>query len=124
MPELITRDELLALLERDVVTLVEALPAAHYAAEHLPGAVNVLGGLTAAEATRIAPDRDRTVVVYCSGPGCGRSTVTATAFTGVGYTDVRVYPGGKAEWLAAGLPFESSAAVDRGDEVRTGTLSP
>ena len=111
MPSPITRDELRALLERDVVTLVEALPAAHYAAEHLPGAVNIHGTLTAADAERVAPDRDRTVVVYCSGPGCGRSTVTATAFAGLGYTDVRVYEGGKADWFAAGLPMERAQAA-------------
>ncbi len=42
----------------------------------LPGAINVPGELTPAEASRIAPDPRRTVVVSCSGPGCGRSKVT------------------------------------------------
>lgn len=111
MPENVTRDELVTLLERDAATLIEALPSAHFAAEHLPGAVNVPGELTAADATRLVPDRDRTVVVYCSGPGCGRSTVTATAFAGLGYTDVRVYAGGKADWFAGGLPMERARAA-------------
>ncbi|MBX9243816.1 rhodanese-like domain-containing protein [Actinotalea ferrariae] len=111
MPTLISREERVALLERDTVTLIEALPAAHYAAEHLPGAVNVPGALTAADAARVAPDGDRTVVVYCSGPACGRSTVTAAAFSALGYTDVRVYRGGKADWFAAGLPMEHARAA-------------
>ncbi|WP_315092976.1 rhodanese-like domain-containing protein [uncultured Cellulomonas sp.] len=69
------------------------------------------GELTAADAARLAPDPHRTVVVYCSGPGCGRSTVTASALRRLGYTDVRVYVGGKADWLAAGQPMERAAAA-------------
>jgi rhodanese-related sulfurtransferase len=44
--------------------LVEVLPAAEYAAEHLPGALNIpLKQLDAASAARL--DRGRAVVVYC-----------------------------------------------------------
>ncbi|WP_255465655.1 hypothetical protein [Cellulomonas sp. APG4] len=38
MPTPISRDELVALLEHDEVILIEALPVAHYTADHLPGA--------------------------------------------------------------------------------------
>ncbi|HSU34658.1 MAG TPA: rhodanese-like domain-containing protein [Propionibacteriaceae bacterium] len=58
-------------------------------------------------------DRATTVVTYCSGPACGRSKATAAAFTRLGYTDVRVYPGGKSDWLQAGLAFESAHALTR-----------
>ena len=107
----ITREELAHAMSEGTVTVLEALPAAHYAAAHLPGAINVPGDLTAADAARMAPDPARTVVVYCSGPGCRRSTTTAAALTRAGYLDVRVYPGGKADWFTAGLPMESSAAT-------------
>lgn len=102
----ITREELVHAMSQGTVTVLEALPAAHYAAEHLPGAINVPGDLTPTDAARLVPDLGRTVVVYCSGPGCRRSTVTAAALTRAGYTDVRVYSGGKADWYAAGLPME------------------
>ena len=101
----VTRDELGALLDAHAVTLVEALPVAAFEAEHLPGAVNVAGELTSALAAVVAPDPGRTVVVYCSGQGCTRSKVTAAAFERLGYRDVRVYPGGKADWWRAGLPL-------------------
>jgi rhodanese-related sulfurtransferase len=101
----IARDELLTLLDNGSATLVEALPRAHYEADHLPGAVNVSGELTVETATRVSPDPAATVVVYCSGPSCSRSRVTAAAFERLGYTDVRVYEGGKSDWAAAGLPF-------------------
>jgi hypothetical protein len=54
------------------VQLVEALPADACVAEHLPGARNVSGSLTAELAVQVAPEQAATVVVYCSGTcGCG-----------------------------------------------------
>ncbi|MEV6600048.1 rhodanese-like domain-containing protein [Actinoplanes sp. NPDC051346] len=106
----VARDELRALLDGGTATLVEALPAAAYGAEHLPGAVNVPGELTDDLAARLAPELAGTVVVYCSEPACGRSKVAAAAFERLGYTDVRIYPGGKADWAEAGLAFEESRA--------------
>lgn len=111
MSTVITREALVHAMDQGTVTVLEALPAAHYAAEHLPGAINVPGDLTPADAARLIPDLARTVVVYCSGPGCRRSTVTAAALTRAGYADVRVYAGGKADWFAAGLPMERAAVA-------------
>ncbi|WP_327010675.1 rhodanese-like domain-containing protein [Dactylosporangium sp. NBC_01737] len=107
----IDRDGLRALRDGGGVVLVEALPQAQYDAEHLPGAVNVPGDLTADAAARLVPDTGTTVVVYCSGSGCTRSKTTAAAFARLGYTDVHVYPGGKADWAEAGLPFEGARAT-------------
>jgi rhodanese-related sulfurtransferase len=104
----ISRDDLRALLDAGSVTLVEALPEPQYAAEHLPGAVNLPSDLTAERAAQLAPDPAGTVVIYCTGPSCGRSKVAAAAFGRLGYRDVRVYEGGKTDWAAAGLPFEGS----------------
>jgi rhodanese-related sulfurtransferase len=106
----VTRDELRALLDAGTATVVEALSADDYTAEHIPGAVNVPGVLSAEEAARIAPDPTSPVVVYCSGPTCRRSRVTAGAFERLGYQDVRVYPGGKADWWRAGLPLAGHRA--------------
>ena len=106
----ITRDDLRALLDTGKVVLVEALSEAAYRAEHIPGAVNVPSDLTADLAAALAPDPAATVVVYCSGRACARSNVTAAVFERLGYSDVRVYPGGKLDWLEAGLPLVGSAA--------------
>ena len=103
----ITRDDLRALLDAGTLTLVEALPAPHYDAEHLPGAVNLPGDLAA----ELAPDPAVTVVTYCSGPSCGRSKAAAAAFARRGYHDVRMYAGGKADWADAGLPFDGARSV-------------
>lgn len=106
MVSTVDRAALVALLQAGATTLVEALPAAAYEAEHLPGAVNVPDRLTPGLAAELVPDRASTVIVYCSGPGCGRSRAIAAVFERLGYTDVRVYPGGKVDWLEAGLPME------------------
>ncbi len=111
--QIINRDELLALLDGGDRVLVEALPRLHYDAEHLPGAVNVPGELTAELAARLAPDRGCTVVTYCSGEFCGRSKAAAAAFARLGYTDERIYSGGKSEWAEAGLPFYGTRATSK-----------
>jgi rhodanese-related sulfurtransferase len=101
----VTRNELAGLIESGTATIVEALPAPAYRAEHLPGAVNVPGELSADLAAQIAPDPSRTVIVDCSGPSCTKSKATAARFERLGYRDVRVYPGGKADWWQGGLPM-------------------
>ena len=106
----ISRDELRALLDTGDVVLIEALPAPHFEAEHIPGAVN-LPEVTAAAGADAAPDMTGTVVTYCSGPSCGRSKAAAVVLASLGYTDVRVYSGGKADWAEAGLLFEGSRAM-------------
>ncbi|MEU4232841.1 hypothetical protein AB0F17_51850 [Nonomuraea sp. NPDC026600] len=53
----ITREDLLVRQERGAVQLVEALPVDAFAAEHLPGARNVPGALSAELARQVAPDR-------------------------------------------------------------------
>jgi rhodanese-related sulfurtransferase len=106
----ITREDVLALLDRRAVQLVEALLADAFAAEHIPGARNVPGQLSAELAGQVAPDRTATVVVYRSGPYCNRSKIAAAVFARLGYADVRVYAGGKQDWAEAGLAFEGSRA--------------
>lgn len=106
----ITRDELIDQL--DQVVLIEALPEMHYAADHLPGALNSPGPITPEVARSLAPDVSSKIVVYCSGIGCTRSRAAAIALWKLGYPNVSVYEGGKADWTDAGLPLESSRQLD------------
>ncbi len=63
MPQSIDLAQLKRLLDQDA-QLVEVLPPAEYAEEHLPGAINVpLKNLHATAAGRL--DRRKPVVVYC-----------------------------------------------------------
>jgi len=60
----IGRDQVQRLLDQGAAQLVEVLPASGYAAEHLPGAINIpLKELNPARAEQF--DRSRPVIVYC-----------------------------------------------------------
>jgi len=60
----IDRDELQRLIAEQRAQLVEVLPFAEYADEHLPGALNIPLKELDRETTR-ALDRARPVVAYC-----------------------------------------------------------
>lgn len=104
----ITRDELVALLDDGSIVLVEALSELHYHSGHIATAVNLPEQATAETAAAIAPDLHTTIVTYCSGPSCTRSKAAAIAFEKLGYADVRVYSGGKADWFDAGVPLAAA----------------
>jgi rhodanese-related sulfurtransferase len=107
MTELITRDELKAAIERDDVTVVDALPAAYFAQEHLPGAVNLFVEEAAERAAEVLPDRDAAIVTYCSNVSCPNSEGVARTLARLGYTNVRKYREGIQDWVEAGLPTDS-----------------
>jgi rhodanese-related sulfurtransferase len=107
----IPRAEVQRLVESDAAaTIVEALGPSYYDAEHLPSAVNLPHDSTDETIADVLPDRDRTVVVYCSNLACQNSTVLSRRLVALGYTDVREYEAGKQDWIEAGLPVASSTA--------------
>lgn len=96
--ETITRDELLARLDRGEAVIVDVRPAAEYAAGHLPGAVH------------IPPDRlellddlppDRDIVAYCRGPYCVYADDAVRRLRDHGRQAVRLEDG-FPEWRRAG----------------------
>jgi rhodanese-related sulfurtransferase len=109
MTTLITRDELQAELERGTVVLVDALPASYYEAQHLPGALNLVEEDVVQQAPALLPDKDASIVVYCSNAACNNSQAVANRLSALGYTDVRKYREGIQDWVESGLPTESGA---------------
>ena len=110
----IGRDELRSRIERgDDFVLVDALSPLSYGAAHIPGAVNIPPDRVDALAERRIPDRGTPVVVYCASPGCDSSVDVDKRLLELGYRAVQHYAGGKKDWVAAGLPIEASARVDR-----------
>jgi rhodanese-related sulfurtransferase len=105
----ITRQGLQSKLDKKApVTLVEALSPEEFRKQHLPRAVNIPMEQVAALAPRLLPDKDREIVVYCSGKTCHSSDTVAQKLMDLGYTNVDHYAGGKSEWVANGLPIEHS----------------
>ncbi len=64
MPTPIERDQLQRLIAEQQAQLVEVLPAAEYADEHLPGAIHIPLKALDRETTR-GLDHARSVVAYC-----------------------------------------------------------
>ena len=81
------------------LVVVEALPEEYYRAghmRHLP-----LEHLDR-RADSVIRDRHAPVIVYCASEACQNSHTAAKRLTELGYSDVSVYTGGKADWKQRG----------------------
>jgi rhodanese-related sulfurtransferase len=108
MTALITREELQAAIASGTVTVLDTLGGEYHAKQHLPGALPLVLADVAARAPELLPDRDAAIVTYCSDEGCPNSGQVAERLRGLGYTNVRKYKEGIADWAGAGLPVESA----------------
>ena len=103
MPTSITRTDLRLEMEGpEPPVLVEALGAAYFADAHLPGAINIPPGQVDRLAPVLISDVDARIVVYCSRRG-DSSRIVARELEELCYSDVRVYEGGKEDWVEHGL---------------------
>jgi rhodanese-related sulfurtransferase len=101
--KLITRDELREKLERgDEFNLVMTLSAFAYRGKRIPASRHFE---TVAEALH-ALDRADDIVVYCADVYCAASIYAYRFLEREGYTRVRRYAGGIADWEEAGYPLE------------------
>ena len=88
--------------------LVDALGERYFAADHIPGAIN-LPHTASDDALRAAlPDRDAEIITYCANPACQNSHVLAHRLQVLGYRNVAVFPGGKKAWTEAGLALTAA----------------
>lgn len=121
---LVTAEELAGwLAEKKPLLLVDAMPAADFAREHVPGARNFefpkepmeawdparTGGKGEADfAALLGEDRERTVVVYCGFVKCARSHNAALWAAQLGFRNVVRFAGGIHAWKGAGQTLEGS----------------
>lgn len=105
----ITRDELKRKMDRaGDFRLVETLAPEQFLEGHLPGAVNMPPDQVSTLAPRLLPDKQVEVITYCASRTCHASAEAARELMKLGYTNVRHYAGGKADWKFGGLPIERS----------------
>lgn len=108
----IGRDELRAKIENaEKFVLIDALAPMSYARSHLPGAINLPLEWVDERAPRRIPELHTEIVVYCIDAECDSSVLVAERLRRLGYTNVRHYLEGKADWTAAGLPLEGGAII-------------
>ena len=103
----ISREELKDKLDReDDFKLVMTLHDWAFRALHIPGSMHFHSVDDALEALEVNDE----IVVYCSNVDCVASQFAYRGLIDHGYTNVRRYAGGLADWEAAGLPLEGEAA--------------
>jgi rhodanese-related sulfurtransferase len=103
---LISREELHRKLERgDELELVMTLPWLSYRAKHIPGSLH----FETVEEAVAALDRQDEIVVYCADVHCVASIYAYQRLEREGFTHVRRYAGGVADWEDAGYPLEGGA---------------
>jgi len=102
----VSRDDLVARLRDDLVTVLDVRPEDEFALGHLPGALNI--PLAELERRLGELPKSREVIAYCRGPYCVLSFEAVAALRARGYR-VRRLEDGYPEWKAAGLPVEAVA---------------
>jgi rhodanese-related sulfurtransferase len=110
-PEVSTEDLRRVLADGSAVVF-DARPPKEYAISHIPGALNVSAkpGLPmsqyvpdAGEIERaLGGEKESPIVLYCSGPFCGRSKRLSEELLAAGFTNVRRYQLGIPVWRALG----------------------
>jgi rhodanese-related sulfurtransferase len=96
-------------------TIIDLRSSEHYAAGHLPGAINAPSGLE-------ADLPDGMLVLYCWGPGCNGAEGAAARLTAQG-RQVKTMLGGFEYWVREGHPVEGTdreALAARADRTLVG----
>ncbi len=111
VPE-ISYEELKRRLHDPSLVIVDVLPAPSYAAEHVPGAINLPLADITSRAPTLLPNRGAEIAVYCGSNTCPLAGYAAGVLRELGYTNLRHYHGGIAGWRESGGKIQSSPASD------------
>lgn len=112
----IERDDVRKIVDNrdEKVAIIDATSEESYAQEHIPGAISIPAGKVRELAPRLLKDKNQKIITYCGSTACPASTIAAEGLEELGYTNINEYKPGKADWKAAGLPFENSSGQDAG----------
>jgi rhodanese-related sulfurtransferase len=102
----ITLEEAEELFAGGEALFVDSRPEQEFILGHIFGALSVpMERINRGEITIVdAISFERTLVVYCDGSDCQSSVELARWLHDQGFTDIRVFFGGWAEWTNQGLP--------------------
>lgn len=87
-------------------TVIDLNASQSWRTARVPGAISLGVDFAPSE---LPPDRETSLVFYCSNPLCSKAPRAARRAGKLGYTDVRVMSAGITGWLAAALPVDSGA---------------
>ncbi len=104
----ITPDAVQGLLRDRNAVVIDVNSAASFTEAHVPGATR-LDHDTYSD-VQLPPDKDTSIVFYCSGNLCRKAPHAARRASSMGYRDVRVMSAGINGWVARGLPTHRTTA--------------
>lgn len=85
------------------VLLIDSRPyQGKYVHGYIPTAVSIPDSEFDKKLDLLPKDKSTTLVYYCEGPTCKLSHASAKKAEALGYKNVKVFPGGYPEWVAAG----------------------
>ncbi|HTA64042.1 MAG TPA: rhodanese-like domain-containing protein [Xanthomonadaceae bacterium] len=99
--------ELQRLLQDRHVTVIDVNSRQSWEKAHIPGALH-FDPVAWSEAD-LPPDKQSSLVFYCSNPMCRKAPSAARRAKVMGYANVRVLSSGITGWLAAKMPVEGGA---------------
>src|SRR5690554_4758212 len=95
-----------ALLSKTPPVLFEALDQKYYDHGHLPTARMLPPAAVDAVVDATIANKADPIVIYCASDTCQNSHQAAAHLSARGFRNVAVYPGGKQDWVDAGLRLE------------------
>ncbi len=101
--------ELKKLVDDKSAVILDARPGKYFDGNLIPGAKNIPYDAPEAELTAAIPSKGALVVTYCTNTQCPASKWLAERLTKLGYTNVKEYHGGIADWMAAGYNVDTKA---------------
>jgi rhodanese-related sulfurtransferase len=107
----VTIEELQDAVADPAVVVIDAQGEGGWERAHIDGSMDFDLDDAAGQAAQVVPSLHSPIVVYCTDLRCLGSEFIGTQLVEAGYTDVRRFPGGIAEWQAVGLPVASGGSV-------------
>jgi sulfur-carrier protein adenylyltransferase/sulfurtransferase len=105
-----------AMIETGDPLIVDVREQEEWDEGHIPGAVHVPRGYLESRIEPVAPDRDRSILVYCGGGN--RSAFAAKTLGELGYTDVASLSGGFTDWKRNGFEVDLSKGLEAPQRAR------
>lgn len=99
----ITTVELKKIIDsKEKFILLDCRAQEYFETEHIPGAINLRWKYVPEEAEKVLLDKNQLIVTYCGGITCDASLKCFQNLQKLGYTNLREYSGGLADWKAKG----------------------
>jgi rhodanese-related sulfurtransferase len=86
------------LTAKNKAVIIDVRSFSEYKYDHIPGAINVPSPAIKMLPARLPKDKSALIIIYARGDTLLTTNKAFNALTKLGYTNIRVFPGGMLEW--------------------------